>query len=166
MHMQYFFYKNMFASTLALSALSSLKTCTSILMNFGFQILSLCMMWGTSHGATGAIESGLKYVSPDAHWIARRLATAGGKRIKTRPLSTAATTTHTRKSSLRQSEDYSWFVDHRFRLRVDWRVLLKSWSTVRERELSDGSDYSVSCVFTSLIIKNWPPELENILDWD
>jgi hypothetical protein len=42
---------------------------------------------GTSHSATGAIESALKYVSPDAHWIARRLATAGGKRIKTRPLS-------------------------------------------------------------------------------
>jgi hypothetical protein len=48
-------------------------------------------VWGTSHSATGAIESALKYVSLDAHWIARRLATAGGKRIKTRPLSTAAT---------------------------------------------------------------------------
>jgi hypothetical protein len=45
---------------------------------------------GTSHSATGAIESALKYMSPDAHWIARRLATAGGKCIKTRPLSTAA----------------------------------------------------------------------------
>jgi hypothetical protein len=42
---------------------------------------------GTSHSATGAVESALKYVSPDAHWIARRLATAGGKHIKTRPLS-------------------------------------------------------------------------------
>jgi hypothetical protein len=37
---------------------------------------------GTSHSATGAIESALKYVSPDAHWIARRLATAGGKTYK------------------------------------------------------------------------------------
>jgi hypothetical protein len=45
---------------------------------------------GTSHSATGAIESVLKYVSPDAHWIVRHLVTAGGKRIKTRPLSTAA----------------------------------------------------------------------------
>jgi hypothetical protein len=48
---------------------------------------------GTSHSATGANESALKYVSPDDHWIARRLATAGGKRIKTRPLSTIATST-------------------------------------------------------------------------
>jgi hypothetical protein len=37
---------------------------------------------GTSHSATGAIESALKYVSPDAHWIAHRLATAGGKTNK------------------------------------------------------------------------------------
>jgi hypothetical protein len=37
---------------------------------------------GTSHSATGAIESALKHVSPDAHWIARRLATAGGKTYK------------------------------------------------------------------------------------
>jgi hypothetical protein len=36
----------------------------------------------TSHSATGAIESALKYVSPDAHWIARRMATAGGKTYK------------------------------------------------------------------------------------
>jgi hypothetical protein len=42
---------------------------------------------GTSHSATGAIESALKYESPDAHCIARRLETAGGKRIKMRPLS-------------------------------------------------------------------------------
>jgi transposase-like protein len=42
---------------------------------------------GTSHSATGAIESALEYVSPDAHCIVRRLATAGGKRIKMRPLS-------------------------------------------------------------------------------
>jgi hypothetical protein len=44
------------------------------------------LKWGrvvrTSHSATGAIESALKYVSPDAHWIARRLATAGGKTYK------------------------------------------------------------------------------------
>jgi hypothetical protein len=46
---------------------------------------------GASHSATGAIELALKYASPDVHWIARRLATAGGKRIKARPLSTAAT---------------------------------------------------------------------------
>jgi hypothetical protein len=45
---------------------------------------------GTSHSATGAIKSALKYVSPDAHWIARRLVTAGGKLIKVRPLSTRA----------------------------------------------------------------------------
>jgi hypothetical protein len=37
---------------------------------------------GTSHSATGAIEPALKYVSPDAHWIARHLATAGGKTYK------------------------------------------------------------------------------------
>jgi hypothetical protein len=42
---------------------------------------------GTSHSATGAIESALKYVSPGAHWRARLLATAGGKHIKTQPLS-------------------------------------------------------------------------------
>jgi hypothetical protein len=46
---------------------------------------------GTSHSATGAIKSALKYVCPNAHWIARRLATAGGKRIKMRPLSAVAT---------------------------------------------------------------------------
>jgi hypothetical protein len=33
---------------------------------------------GAFHSATGAIESALKYVSPDAHWIARRIATTGG----------------------------------------------------------------------------------------
>jgi hypothetical protein len=36
----------------------------------------------TSHSATGAIKSALKYVSPDAHWIARHLVTAGGKTYK------------------------------------------------------------------------------------
>jgi hypothetical protein len=46
---------------------------------------------GAFHSATGAIESALKYASPDAHWIARRLATAGGKRLKMRPLGTVVT---------------------------------------------------------------------------
>jgi hypothetical protein len=41
---------------------------------------------GASHSAIGAIESALKNVSPDTHWIARRLATAGSKRIKMRLL--------------------------------------------------------------------------------
>jgi hypothetical protein len=50
-------------------------------------VANLIYLVGTSHSATGAIESALKYVSPDAHWIARRLATAGGKCIKMRPLS-------------------------------------------------------------------------------
>jgi hypothetical protein len=46
---------------------------------------------GAYHSATGAIKSALKYVRPDAHWIARRLVTAGGKRIKMRPLGTVVT---------------------------------------------------------------------------
>jgi hypothetical protein len=46
---------------------------------------------GAFHNATGAIESVLKYVSPDAHWIARHLVTAGGKRIKMRLLGTVVT---------------------------------------------------------------------------
>jgi hypothetical protein len=46
---------------------------------------------GAFYSATGAIESALKYVSPDANWIARRLATAGGKHIKTRLLGTVVT---------------------------------------------------------------------------
>jgi hypothetical protein len=53
---------------------------------------------GTSHSATGAIESALEYVSPDTHWIERRLATAGGKRIKMLPLS-AIETDHSDQSS-------------------------------------------------------------------
>jgi hypothetical protein len=67
------------------------------------QIQQTCV--GTSHSATGAIESALKYVSPDAHWIARRLATAGGKRIKMRPLSAIDTDyafTQTETSACRQ----------------------------------------------------------------
>jgi hypothetical protein len=46
---------------------------------------------GASHSATSAIESELKYVSPDAHCIERRLVTAGGKRIKMRLLGTVVT---------------------------------------------------------------------------
>jgi hypothetical protein len=46
---------------------------------------------GTSHSATDAIKSALKYVSPDDHWISRRLATASGKCIKMRPLSAVVT---------------------------------------------------------------------------
>jgi hypothetical protein len=48
-------------------------------------------MWEPPHSATGAIESALKYLSPDTHWIACRLATAGGKHIKTWPLSAIVT---------------------------------------------------------------------------
>jgi hypothetical protein len=43
---------------------------------------------GISHSATSTIESALKNVNPNAHWIARHLATAGGKRIKMRLLDT------------------------------------------------------------------------------
>jgi hypothetical protein len=50
-----------------------------------------------SHSATSAIESALKNVSPDAHWIVRCLVTAGGKRIKMRLLSTVVTTSTTRQ---------------------------------------------------------------------
>jgi hypothetical protein len=46
---------------------------------------------GAFHSATGAIESALKNVSPDAHWIAHRLVTAGGKRVKMWILGTAGT---------------------------------------------------------------------------
>jgi hypothetical protein len=46
---------------------------------------------GAFHSATGTIESTLKNVSPDAHWIARRLATAGSKHIKMRLLGTVVT---------------------------------------------------------------------------
>jgi hypothetical protein len=49
---------------------------------------------GAFYSAAGAIESALKNVSPDgpdAHWIARRVATAGGKRIKIRLLGTVVT---------------------------------------------------------------------------
>jgi hypothetical protein len=46
---------------------------------------------GAFHSATGAIESVLKDVSPVTHSIARRLATAGGKRIKMRLLGTDVT---------------------------------------------------------------------------
>jgi hypothetical protein len=61
--------------------------------NCQFVYIFMYIYVGTSHSATGAIESALKYMSPDAHWIARRLATAGGKRIKTWPLSAIATST-------------------------------------------------------------------------
>jgi hypothetical protein len=46
---------------------------------------------GAFHSATGTIESALRNVSPDAHWIAGCLATAGGKRIKLRLLGMADT---------------------------------------------------------------------------
>jgi hypothetical protein len=46
---------------------------------------------GASHSATSAIKSALKNVSLDAHWIARCLVTAGGKRIKIRLLDTLVT---------------------------------------------------------------------------
>jgi hypothetical protein len=46
---------------------------------------------GASHSATSAIESALNNVSLHAHWIVHRLATAGGKLIKTRLLSTVVT---------------------------------------------------------------------------
>jgi hypothetical protein len=63
------------------------KLCT-VIVSFMYVIVRSV---GASHSATGAIESTLKYVSPDAHWIACRLATAGGKRIKMRPLGTVVT---------------------------------------------------------------------------
>jgi hypothetical protein len=53
----------------------------NIILNIILQIKTHIVV-GAFHSATGAIESALKNVSPDAHWIARCLATAGGKRIK------------------------------------------------------------------------------------
>jgi hypothetical protein len=46
---------------------------------------------GAFHSATSAIESVLKNVSPNTHWIVRRLVTAGGKRIKKQLLGTVDT---------------------------------------------------------------------------
>jgi hypothetical protein len=63
---------------------------------------------GSPHSAMRAIESALKNVSPDAHWIARHLATAGGKRIKMRLLSMADTVDTT--PSARQQELYLYSV--------------------------------------------------------
>jgi hypothetical protein len=61
------------------------------------------LLVGAFHSATGAIKSALKNVSPDAHWIACRLVTAGGKHIKMRLLSTAGTVITT---STRQQQAY------------------------------------------------------------
>jgi hypothetical protein len=63
---------------------------------------------GVFHSATRAIELVLKNVSPDARWIARRLATAGGKHIKMWLLGTADTVDTT--PSARQQELYLYSV--------------------------------------------------------
>jgi GTPase SAR1 family protein len=44
---------------------------------------------GAFHSATSTIKLVLKNVSPDTHWIVRRLPTDGGKRIKMQLLDTA-----------------------------------------------------------------------------
>jgi hypothetical protein len=70
------------------------------LLNFGH----IHRYVGASHTATSAIQSALKNVSPDTHWIAHHLVTAGSKRIKMRLLGTADTVDNT--PSARQQELY------------------------------------------------------------
>jgi hypothetical protein len=63
---------------------------------------------GASHSAMSAIESALKNVSPNTHWIVHRLATAGGKRIKMWLLGMAVTVDTT--PSARQQELYLYSI--------------------------------------------------------
>jgi hypothetical protein len=92
-----------------------------------------CFLWsvGAFHSAPGAIESMLKNVSPNAHWIERRLATAGGKHIKMRLLSTVVTSRYyvynkttanlcVQRSPTSERSDYEYLVSYWLQLPTQW----------------------------------------------